>query len=363
MKTFQMKISFLCVVLVLVSFAVFMLVLLLKQTRFSSLNVQLHTDAALDGRAVQRQTKRRRVIVLLGYHRSGSSFTGDILNLHPDVFYLYEPLRRVFSLLQHENRDFSIGGALDRHAVNFLRKMLHCAFDEMPLWWLEDSYDKSTCHLCRSRVITDFLGCTNLSLTLKKDKCNFVRLAAADLSRMCKSKTVAVKIIRSTLPGALASLMDDPSLDVKVIHLVRDPRGIVSSINRIPASSPDHIPMEKVPHEAERMCRRIKTNVEGATLLPKKNYFLLHYEDLAINPRKVIKQLYDFAGLAASEEFIARFVEQHSQNQDRDAYSTARRNSTLTALAWMKHLPKNVIEEVEQKCQSLLKVLGYKTVF
>lgn len=32
------------------------------------------------------------VVLLMAYYRSGSSFTGELFNRNPDVFYLYEPL-------------------------------------------------------------------------------------------------------------------------------------------------------------------------------------------------------------------------------------------------------------------------------
>ena len=37
--------------------------------------------------------KKRQRVLILTHHRSGSSFTGEIFNLHPDAFYMYEPLR------------------------------------------------------------------------------------------------------------------------------------------------------------------------------------------------------------------------------------------------------------------------------
>ncbi|XP_046580091.1 uncharacterized protein LOC124287636 [Haliotis rubra] len=36
--------------------------------------------------------KARTKVILLTYMRSGSTFTGDILSAHPDVFYFFEPL-------------------------------------------------------------------------------------------------------------------------------------------------------------------------------------------------------------------------------------------------------------------------------
>lgn len=35
---------------------------------------------------------QRELVLLFTFYRSGSTFTGQLLNQHPDVFYLFEPL-------------------------------------------------------------------------------------------------------------------------------------------------------------------------------------------------------------------------------------------------------------------------------
>ena len=39
-----------------------------------------------------KSAKTKVKVIILTYMRSGSSFTGDVFNHHPDVFYVYEPL-------------------------------------------------------------------------------------------------------------------------------------------------------------------------------------------------------------------------------------------------------------------------------
>ena len=39
--------------------------------------------------------KNQTRILIMTHHRSGSSFTGQLFNQHPDVFYMYEPLKIV----------------------------------------------------------------------------------------------------------------------------------------------------------------------------------------------------------------------------------------------------------------------------
>ena len=36
--------------------------------------------------------RKRSLVLLFTFYRSGSTFTGQLLNQHPDVFYLFEPL-------------------------------------------------------------------------------------------------------------------------------------------------------------------------------------------------------------------------------------------------------------------------------
>ena len=36
-----------------------------------------------------------RYVILFGYPRTGSSFTGELFNQNPDAFYLYEPLHDI----------------------------------------------------------------------------------------------------------------------------------------------------------------------------------------------------------------------------------------------------------------------------
>ena len=43
----------------------------------------------------QEPTKPASAIVLLSYYRAGSSLVGQLLNHHPKVFYLYEPLKLI----------------------------------------------------------------------------------------------------------------------------------------------------------------------------------------------------------------------------------------------------------------------------
>lgn len=92
-----------------------------------------------------------------------------------------------------------------------------------------------------------------------------------------------------------------PLLDVRVIHLIRDPRGNSASIMK-------HAGTDVV--TAARQWRRY--NVEAARVrcyLPQASWLSLHYEELCADPRGVLDRISDFLG-------VGRATVQHG-SQDR----------------------------------------------
>lgn len=81
-------------------------------------------------------------------------------------------------------------------------------------------------------------------------------------------------------------LSTHPSLDVKVIHLIRDPRGNAASI------------MKHTGVDAAAAARRwTHYNREAARVrryLPKQSWMTLHYEDLCADPTGVLDRISDF---------------------------------------------------------------------
>jgi hypothetical protein len=115
--------------------------------------------------------------------------------------------------------------------------------------------------------------------------CNTWSLASAVLERT--GKTVFVDTSRDhQRPKYLAR---HPLLDLKVIHLIRDPRGNSASI------------MKHTGADAATAARDWKRyNVEAARVrryLPQDSWMTLHYEDLCADPGRALEQICDFLGL------------------------------------------------------------------
>ncbi|XP_070178775.1 carbohydrate sulfotransferase 4-like isoform X2 [Littorina saxatilis] len=87
-------------------------------------------------------------VIILTYMRSGSTFTGDLFNHHPSVFYLYEPLWMLdFHFKEKEpllffNRDLVPFNASDPSQMTSVQNdvmltSLSCRFHEMPIQTLK----------------------------------------------------------------------------------------------------------------------------------------------------------------------------------------------------------------------------------
>ena len=111
-------------------------------------------------------------------------------------------------------------------------------------------------------------------------------LAAAVLEKT--GKAVFVDTARDhQRPKYLAA---HPLLELRVIHLIRDPRGNSASI------------MKHTGVDAETAAREWRRyNVEAARVkryLPEESWMTLHYEDLCADPARVLDQLSDFIGVS-----------------------------------------------------------------
>ncbi|HEX2249086.1 MAG TPA: sulfotransferase [Gemmatimonadales bacterium] len=84
-----------------------------------------------------------------------------------------------------------------------------------------------------------------------------------------------------------------PMLDVKVIHLIRDPRGNTASIMK-------HTGLD-VATAARRWTRYNKEAARVRRYLPAESWMSLHYEDLCADPHGVLDQISDFLGVERAD--------------------------------------------------------------
>ena len=159
-------------------------------------------------------------ILVLSTFRSGSSFTGDILSHYPGTYYSYEPiwslwkvwilfLRGIANLTnisQFQIKDMNI-----THQVQLLQDLYECKINKLHL-----KADK-------------FFQMTNCKNNAKK--CSDPKYHQ---KKCLESKQRLVKVVRLQLHH-VAHLV--PYLNLKMILLHRDPRGVMNSRWKPPAST------------------------------------------------------------------------------------------------------------------------------
>ncbi|XP_037553623.1 carbohydrate sulfotransferase 1 [Nematolebias whitei] len=333
-------------------------------------------------------TTRKLHILVLATTRSGSSFVGQLLNQHQEVFYLFEPLYHVYATLvprqshtrNPTDRRVTLGASRD-----LLRSLYGC-----DLYFLEN-YIKPTPSnhttdklfrrgasraLCQQPACDAFVaGDVNVEEGDCVRKCSTLNMTLA--TEACQEKKhVAIKVVRVPEIGDLRALVEDPRLNIKVIQLVRDPRGILSSrietfrdpyrlwrIWRATGRRPYNLDMNQLTVICEDFFGSVSTGLSHPQWL-KGKYMLVRYEDLARNPLLKTQEIYDFLGLTMDKN-VKHWIRANTRGSNEPSakhkFGTVR-DSAANAESWRLKLSFDIVESTQTVCQKVLKQLGYKAV-
>lgn len=164
------------------------------------------------------------VLLLSSMGRSGSSFLGGLLSSLPGSFYFYEPLRRL------EEWKLLTPGV----GVRGLKALFTCNLTEPVRSAL-------TARNSRKSTLHDVRWCSSSSACF----------SAEALEAACRRKRFrVVKTIRSRVSW-LPELLKDAEANLRVIHLVRDPRGSITSVRKAGWFSA----------EPQTYCERMRTDI------------------------------------------------------------------------------------------------------
>ncbi|KAF3689246.1 Carbohydrate sulfotransferase 6 [Channa argus] len=318
-------------------------------------------------------------VLLLSSWRSGSSFLGQVFSQHPSVFYLMEPAWHVWTKLQKP------GARALRMAVrDLLRSVFQCDFSVMEAYLPEHHNVSSLFMWSHSRALCSPPAC---SLTPRNQFSNQTQCL-----QMCDGKDldvvqeacgtyshVVLKEVRFFELESLYPLFQDPSLDFRIIHLVRDPRAVMRSREEsAKAFVSDNavvleqrsLPTAEVQYQVmQEICRSHVLINERAMVKPppflKGRYKMVRYEDLARNPLDEITALYKFVGLEMTkqlEEWIYKVTHGKGKGSIKEAFKITSRNAVDISQAWRTMLPHNKVRRIQEVCKGAMSLLGYRTV-
>ncbi|XP_043293576.1 carbohydrate sulfotransferase 4 isoform X2 [Cervus canadensis] len=195
----------------------------------------------------------------------------------------------------------------------------------------------------------------------------------------CRSYShVVLKEVRFFNLQVLYPLLRDPSLNLHIVHLVRDPRAVFRSrehtTNELKIDS--HIVMgqhrqklkkEDQPYYAMQViCQSQLEIFKAVQSLPKalrQRYLLVRYEDLVRDPLAQTARMYEYVGL----KFLPRLQTwvhniTRGKGMGKHAFHTNARNALNVSQAWRWSLPYQKVFRLQKVCRNTMNLLGYHLV-
>ncbi|XP_072034726.1 carbohydrate sulfotransferase 1-like [Amphiura filiformis] len=322
-------------------------------------------------------------VMILARMRTGSTLIGEIFNQNQDLFYLFEPLHTIDcyvrrGFMEEEERIF--------RSKYLLKNLNQCHFTESYLecimaWGLGVYKSKVLYDMCAPRG----KHCSGITVN--------------EIAQECKTynNRFAMKFIRADLE-IIKPLVTEKGMNVKVIHLIRDPRGTANSRKKyyndmLNSRRPQRLDrtvdrsmkalglLDREPHvpykvnTIESLCQWMRDTVGIATDRPewlKGRYKMVRYEDMASDPLRIARDIYSFVGLDLPDN-IVQWVKENTDVDNSDpsekllaargggVFST-HKNSTKTASSWRKYLGLDEVKEVQRICGDMMSLLGYPVI-
>lgn len=274
--------------------------------------------------------------VIITTWRSGSTFLGDILNAMPGNYYHYEPLLN-FDIVQIR------GPPMQDVAVLNLKNLLNCNYTDMHDYL---AYGKDHPYLFQHNVRL-WNQCSSYP-----QYCWQPRF----LEPFCRLFPLqSMKVVRIRL-ALTESLLKDESLNVRIILLIRDPRGTMQSRKHrlwCPGN-PDC-------DEESRLCADLEADYKAAQQFTKKyasRFKVVRYEDLSLSPYDLTQEILQFLGLPF-DSMVEEFLDTHTKI-DIGGVSSTFRDSKATPFHWKRDLSWDEIESIQGVCTKAMEAWGYK---
>ncbi|XP_076870847.1 carbohydrate sulfotransferase 7 [Brachyhypopomus gauderio] len=341
---------------------------------------------------IGNRSRSRSHIYVHATWRTGSSFLGELFNQHPDVFYLYEPMWTMWQALYPGD-----AGSLQGAVRDMMNSLFRCDFSVLKLY--AGSANISTSFIFGWK--TNKVICSEpLCGAYKKQDVGLVqgdvcgKCKARDikeLERECKKyPVVVIKDVRVLDLGVLVPLMRDPTINLQIVQLFRDPRAVHNSrLKSKLALVKESIQVIRSKKQSDKYKRLLVPNsrvnraenyvasamelicdnwlndmllVMNAPPWVKRNYMRIRYEDLVLRPVEELQRLYRFSNLTVSpalQKFVLNMTHGQGYSSDKP-FLISSRDAKEAIFAWRERLNVEQINQVEAYCSEVMRQLGYQ---
>uniref|UniRef100_A0A672J6Z3 Sulfotransferase n=1 Tax=Salarias fasciatus TaxID=181472 RepID=A0A672J6Z3_SALFA len=332
-----------------------------------------------DGEDRAVMTNGKKHLLILAATRTGSSFVGEFFNQQRDnMSYLYEPLWYVERMLTVDGR-INVT-ATDMVYPDVLRELFLCNFSLLENFIQPRPVDHIMKRFFRRHVSSSLCEESVCSPPIRRDSktpncgtrdCGPLNLTMA--SELClQKKHRVIKVVRVYHFHILQPLAEDPSLDIKFLQLVRDPRAIIAS--RMEAfgryenlkkwGNGEDVPLDENDlKKVKTTCETVRRSAELGLSQPPwlhRRYMLVRYEDIARFPMKKAAEMYQFSGIPFTPE-MKSWILNSTSKETWGSYSTQKRSFEHVD-KWRFTLPFKVVQVIQRICLPTIKFFGYKIV-
>ena len=320
-------------------------------------------------------TPRRKSLLIFGDDRSGTTFVTKMFAADPQMFTVYEPLwvtKKWFD--EFETETFY----QERVVRDVLNALLSCKFTHFQAG--KDFLGHTRTAWVGGGVFQKNVFRTSaFSNKTKTGRSYYPSLARhpkfAENACLNKFNHSVVKVGQVRVPHESISLFiprvfrDNSDTDIRVIQIVRDPRGSINS--RIRSGWISDFTYTGFPKSVRDICYKILANIKFGRGLKsewlKERYLEVTYRQIATMPITSAKNIYKFAGFQMPDSLIDWIVRSTNPDQEQlqeaidNPYSHVR-DSSKNYFKWRKESPIKRVRVIEQQCKELLDLLGLEPI-
>lgn len=310
--------------------------------------------------------ERRRSLVIFGDDRSGTTLLTRMFSEDPNMFSVYEPLW-ITRNWKRQDRDRNNS----KDVTDVVNALMSCRFVGNPtaMKFLAETSQKWAPGLFKNPFQSPPI-CNETDIT--KGTCpspeTIPKVVEDACSRYYKHSVTKLAIVR--VPDRKLSnifpqiIYDNPDTDIKILHVVRDPRGSINS--RINLGWLKDVDKAKnFPAWPRDTCEGIIQNVKFGARLEgglRQNYMLVQYKDIASSPVTTAMKIYKFAGFEMPESLISWIIQatnpsKETLEKEANKRFSSFRNSTANVEKWRQESPIERVRIIEEECSELLDLL------
>ena len=275
-------------------------------------------------------------VFILSTWETAHAVLGDIINTLPGNYYFVEPLRG-FGMIQLNGTTESVG--LDQ-----LRNLMNCNFSGAEEYLKDLEMDSQPIR----RNTRLWAQCRN-----RRQFC----YSPEFLRAFCREFPIKTMNVLRLRLSAMAEWLADDDEDVRIVLLVRDPRGLIQSrhTKKWCREAPDCA-------ETARVCQFMTDDWTAYKTLSAAHpgrIKVVRSEDLALDPLAESRKVIEFLRApytAKTDELLEQRTEEKKTNEG------IVRRLRKEPFAWKERLSLDQVQEIQQQCRDVTAGWGYRMV-